>query len=106
MREGSKPDGRDAERLGSREPDAAEAARAKEAAQRLESEELDFLARIRLRVIDPDLKHGKTFLELFSTCPGAVSGCKFGLQSAVHFKRVTRGRQFTGSSNHIIPIVQ
>ena len=29
---------------------------------RLESEDLDFLARIRLRVIDPDLKHGKTFL--------------------------------------------
>lgn len=24
--------------------------------------ELDFLARIRLRVIDPDLKHGKTLL--------------------------------------------
>ena len=27
-----------------------------------QSEDLNFLARIRLRVIDPDLKHGKTFL--------------------------------------------
>ena len=28
----------------------------------LQSEDLDFLARIRLRVIDADLKHGKTLL--------------------------------------------
>ncbi|MBR1160606.1 hypothetical protein [Bradyrhizobium elkanii] len=69
-------------------------------------EDLDFLARMRLRVIDPDLKHWETLLQLFSTCPGAVSGCKFGFEPAIHFKRVTRGRQFTGGSNHFIPIVQ
>ena len=62
---------------------------------RLDSQDLDFLASIRLRVIDPDLKHGKTFLQFFSTCPGPVFGCKFGFESAVHFKGVTRGRQFT-----------
>lgn len=69
-------------------------------------EDLDFLARIRLRVVDPDLKHWKTFLWLFSTCSGAVSSCKFGFESAAHFKRVTRGWQFTGGCNHFIPIVQ
>jgi len=71
-----------------------------------QSEDLNFLALMRLRVIDPDLKHGKTPLEFFSTCPGAVSGCKFGFEPAIHLKRVTRGRQFTGSCNHFIPIVQ
>jgi hypothetical protein len=50
---------------------------------RLESEDLDFLARVRLRVIDPDLKHGKALLQLFSTRPCAGSGCKFGLPSGV-----------------------
>lgn len=73
---------------------------------RFESDDLDFLARIRLRVVDPDLKHWKTLLQFFATCPGAVSGCKFGFEPAVHFKRVTRGRQFTGGCNHFIPIVR
>jgi hypothetical protein len=63
LREGSKPDGRDAS--------AARFTRARSAASgcakqknplRLESEDLDFLARVRLRVIDPDLKHGKALL--------------------------------------------
>src|SRR5215218_7273036 len=91
-------------RLGSREPDAAQAAcaQAKEY-DRLESQDLDFLARISLRVIDPDLKHGKTLLELFSTWPGTVSGSKFGFESAVYFKRETRGRQFTVGCNHFFP---
>ncbi|BAC46870.1 bll1605 [Bradyrhizobium diazoefficiens USDA 110] len=71
-----------------------------------QSADLDVLARLRLRVIDPDLKHGKALLEFFSACPGAVSGCKFGLESAIHFKCVTRGRQFTGCCKHFIPIVQ
>ena len=50
------------ERLGSREPGAAVAACAQaENPLRLEWEDLNFLARVRLRVIDPDLKHGKAF---------------------------------------------
>ena len=63
LREGSKPDGRDAKRLGSQEPDAAEPhARKRKNSAKARAEDLDFLARIRLRVIDPDLKHGKTLL--------------------------------------------
>lgn len=99
------PHGRDAARLGSREPDAAEAARAL-AEESAKAWDLDFLARIRLRVIDPDLKHGKTLLQFFATCPGAVSGCKFGFEPAVYFKGITRGRQFTGGCNHFSPIMQ
>jgi hypothetical protein len=52
----------------------------------------DFLPSVGLRVIDSDLNRRKTPLELFSTCPRAVAGRKFGLQSAIHFKRVTRSR--------------
>jgi len=64
LREGSKPDGRDAKRLGSREPDAAKPhARASgRTPLRLDPVDLDFLARMRLRVVDPDLKHRKTLL--------------------------------------------
>ncbi len=50
---------------------------------------LDFLASLYLCVIDSDPKHGETLLQLLRTCSGAVFGLKFGLQSAVHFKRVT-----------------
>ncbi len=91
-----------------REPDAAEAACAQKQKDplRLESEDLDFLARIRLHVIDPDLKHEKTLLEFFSTCPGTVSGSKFGFEAAVYFKRVTGSRQFTGGCNNFFPFVQ
>ena len=39
------------------------------------------------RVIDSNLKHWETLLQV--TCRGAVPGRKFGLQSAMHFKRVT-----------------
>jgi hypothetical protein len=39
---------------------------------RFESEYLNFLARIRLRIVDSNLKHWETLLQLFSTCPGAV----------------------------------
>ena len=68
-------------------------------------DDLDFLARIRLRVIDPDLKHREALLQLFSTGSGAIPGDKFGFESAVHLKRVTRGGQFRVGSNHFIPIV-
>ncbi len=54
--------------------------------------DLDFLPSVGLRVIDSDLNRRKTPLELFSTCPRAVAGRKFGLPSAIHFKRVTRSR--------------
>lgn len=107
-RKGSKPETAETrQRLGSREPGPrlADAHKQKNPLT-LESEDLDFLARIGLRVIDPDLKHGKTLLEFFSTCPCAILGCKFGFQSAIHFERVTRGRQFTIGCNHFIPIVQ
>ena len=45
----------------------------------------DFLPRIRLRVIDSDLKHGKAFLQLLSARPGTVPGGKFGFRPAIHF---------------------
>src|SRR5262249_9071524 len=55
---------RDTTRLGSREHGAAQAARA-QAEEFANRGNLHFLARIRLRVIDPDLKHGKTLLQFW-----------------------------------------
>ena len=82
MREGSKPhaetqSGSVHESPVRRTPHA----RKRKNPRRLESEDLNFLARIRLRVIDPDLKHGKTLLWFYSTCPG-VFLVAFGSGSA------------------------
>jgi hypothetical protein len=84
MREGSKPDGRDAARLGPREPGAALAARASK-----NSRKLDFFPCLCLRVINSDVKHGKALLELFRTRLGSVPGRKLGFQPAVNFEGVT-----------------
>jgi hypothetical protein len=73
---------------------------------RFESEYLNFLTRIRLRIVDSNLKHWETLLQLFSTCPGAVPSGKLGFQSAIHFKRVAGSWQFTGGCNHVVPIKQ
>ena len=54
-----------------------------------DSLQLDFLASLCLRVIDSDLEHGKTLLQLFRARLGSVPGCKFGLESAVDFERIT-----------------
>jgi hypothetical protein len=51
--------------------------------------QLDFLASLCLRVIDTDLEHGKTLLQLFPACLGSVPGRKFSLESAVDFERIT-----------------
>ncbi|BBC02240.1 hypothetical protein BE61_77030 [Bradyrhizobium elkanii USDA 61] len=48
----------------------------------------------RLRVVNPDLKHASFALP---HPPGAVSRYKFGFESAVRFKPVTRARQFTAA---------
>lgn len=69
-------------------------------------EELDFLARIGLRVIDPDLKHGKTLLEFLCAGLGAVSGRKFALLLTIHLKRETRSRRLCSGCNHLISIVR
>src|SRR5687767_12848485 len=62
-RKGSTPHGRDASAARFTRARSAASGRAKQKnPPRLESEDLDFLARIGLRVIDPDLKHGKTLL--------------------------------------------
>jgi len=54
-----------------------------------DSRQLDFLASLCLRVIDSDLEHGKTLLQLFRACPRAILGRKFSLESAVDFERIT-----------------
>lgn len=54
-----------------------------------DSLQLDFLASLCLRVIDSDLEHGKTLLQLFPACLGSVPGRKFSLESAVDFERIT-----------------
>ncbi|MGY4430941.1 hypothetical protein ACVWWO_003418 [Bradyrhizobium sp. F1.13.1] len=62
-RKGSTRHGLDAKRLGSRSRCGGSRTRASgRTPLRLQSEDLDFLARTRLRVIDPDLKHGKMLL--------------------------------------------
>ena len=50
---------------------------------------LDLFPRLGLCVIDPHLKHGKTLLQLFRTCPGPILGRKFGFESAIDFERET-----------------
>lgn len=54
-----------------------------------ESRQLDVLAGVCLRVIDSDLEHRKTFLQLFGARLCSVPGRKFGLESAVDFERIT-----------------
>ena len=81
---GIEAEGRDALRLGSREPGAAVAARAQtEKQRRLSSGNLDLLPNFCQRVIDSNLKHWETFLQFFSTCPGAVPRRKFAPPSAI-----------------------
>jgi hypothetical protein len=41
-----------------------------------------------LRIVDSDPKHGKSPLQLLSTCLCSVSGRKLGFQPAIHFERV------------------
>ena len=54
-----------------------------------DSRQLDFLASLCLRVIDPDSERGKPLLELFRAYFGTILGCKFGLESAIDFERIT-----------------
>jgi len=68
---GSKPDGRDALRLGSREPGAAVAARAQtKKPGRLSQRICDLLANFGLRVKDSKLKDWETLSQFFN-CRGA-----------------------------------
>jgi hypothetical protein len=67
--------GRDAARLGSREPGAAVAARAQaEKQRRLSAGNPDLVASFCRRIIDSDPEHWETLLRFYSTCPGAVPG--------------------------------
>src|SRR5258705_1918454 len=55
----------------------------------LDSRQLDVLASLCLRVIDSDLEHGKTLLQLFRARLGTIPRRKFSLESAVDFERIT-----------------
>jgi hypothetical protein len=76
LREGSKPHGRDAPRLGSREPGPALAGRTN-GKEDPGLEASDFLARVCLPVPDDDLKHRESLLRLFTARPSTVPGDKF-----------------------------
>ena len=54
-----------------------------------DSRQLDVLASLCLRVIDSDLEHGKTHLQLFRPGLGTIPRRKFGLEAAVDFERIT-----------------
>jgi len=70
--EGSKPDGRDAARLGSREPGAAIAARAEaEKGTKINFGEFGPRRVLCLRVVDSNPEHWEALLQFCSTCPGA-----------------------------------
>jgi hypothetical protein len=98
LQKGSKPDGRDAARLGSRARCGdSRMRRTKSAGNSCSWKKLDFLSTLCQSVINPHLMHGKRSFN--SSAPAqARPGRKFGFESAVDFERATRSRYLTNET--------
>jgi hypothetical protein len=60
------------------------------------------VSRLGAGIVDPNLKHRETALQLYRAVLGAFLGLEFSLQPSINFKGKTGSGQFDRSARHAL----